>query len=160
MGVHIFTIPFDPKKEVFQDDELRKFLVNKQVTRLEPQFFQHRDRAYWSVFVEYEAVLGDPRSRDLEALNAPQQLLYQRLREWRSEQAEQDGIPVFIIANNTELRQLALRAPRTLDALRQIRGFGKKKVARYGQPIVGLITAFYDMPSGETTNDPETRKTK
>lgn len=39
MPVHIFTVPFDPEKGVFQDDDLRKFLLNKRILALRPEFF-------------------------------------------------------------------------------------------------------------------------
>ncbi|KXB09152.1 hypothetical protein AKJ60_00830 [candidate division MSBL1 archaeon SCGC-AAA385M11] len=33
MSIKIFTVPFDPEKEIFEDSELSKFLVNKHVRR-------------------------------------------------------------------------------------------------------------------------------
>lgn len=143
MPVRIITVPFDPAHDLFQDDELSKFLLNKRVKTLRPEFFQHEGRAYWSVFVEYESALSPAAARDTHALSEPQQLLYQRLREWRKETAERDGIPVFLIATNSQLTEIIKQTPHSLDALRQIRGFGKKKLTRYGTQIVELLTAFY-----------------
>jgi superfamily II DNA helicase RecQ len=143
MPMHIFTVPFDPENEVFQDEDLRKFLLNKRVRALRPEFFQLHDRAYWSVFVEYDVVGPAAAGREVERLNEPQRLLFQRLREWRKETAEQAGFPVYVIATNSQLEQLAVQAPRTLEALRQIRGFGKKKLARHGLALIAIISAFY-----------------
>jgi hypothetical protein len=39
-----------------------------------------------------------------------QQLLFKRLRQWRKEKAEKEGVPVFIIATNRQLLQLVQRA--------------------------------------------------
>lgn len=143
MPVRIFTITFDPQHEVFQDEELRAFLLNKRVNTLHPEFFQANGKAYWSVFTEYETVLSaDPQKND--GLNAPQKLLYQRLREWRKETAEKEGIPAYIIANNSQIAEVVMRAPRSLEALRQIHGFGKKKVERYGKTILEIINDFYE----------------
>ena len=36
------------------------------------------------------------------------------------------------------------RKPLTQKALREINGFGKKKVERYGQEIVALVRTFYE----------------
>ncbi len=128
MPIRLFTIPFDPKQELFQDEELRAFLLNKQIKTLRPEFFQTNGKAYWSIFAEYENVFSTDIEKS-DGLNEPQKLLFQRLREWRKETANKEGIPVFIIANNSQLAEVVLRAPKTLESLRQIHGFGKKKVA-------------------------------
>jgi len=36
MPIHIFTIPFDPYNEIFDDEVLAKFLLNKRATSLRP----------------------------------------------------------------------------------------------------------------------------
>ena len=143
MPIRILTVPFDPAHDLFQDEDLSKFLLNKRVKTLRPEFFQLDGRAFWSVFVEYESVMPDTSSRRADDLNEPQRLLYQRLREWRKEAAERDGFPVFLLATNSQLTEIVKQAPRSLEALRQIRGFGKKKLTRYGEQIVGIVTAFY-----------------
>ena len=143
MAIRMFAIPFDPHQEVFHDDDLQKFLLNKQVKSIHPEFFRQQDRAYWAIYLEYDAVLKDTTS-GTDAFDEPQRLLFKRLREWRREKAEQQGFPVFLIATNRELCDLVTQAPRSVQALQQIRGFGKKKVERYGQEILELIRAFYE----------------
>jgi superfamily II DNA helicase RecQ len=146
MAVRVFAMPFDPQQEVFHDEDLQKFLLNKQVKKIRPEFFSQNGRAYWTVYVEYDLVLKDT-SREAEALDEPQRLLFQRLREWRREKAEQQGIPVFLIAKNRELLDLVHQTPKTVEALRDIHGFGKKKIDRYGQEVLGLIRGFYEKTS-------------
>jgi len=144
MPVRIHTIPFDLDREIFQDEDLARFLLNKRVKALRPEFFQVNGRAYWTVFVDYETVLSEHKETDKDSLDEPQKLLFQRLREWRKETAEKAGVPVYIIATNTELMEAVRHAPTTLEALRQIRGFGKKKVEKHGKEIMGIIQAFYE----------------
>jgi len=143
MPIRIFTIPFDPEKELFSDEDLSQFLLNKYVKKLQSEFFQINDRAFWTVFIEYEAVVSSekPASDDL---NEAEQLLMKRLKEWRKDKAEKEGIPVFIIATNKQFIDVIKRAPRNLEALRDIHGFGKKKIDRYGGEIVKIIAAFYE----------------
>jgi len=73
MPARIFTIPFDPRQEVFADEELQQFLLNKRVTTLRPEFFQTRGKAYWCVFVEYESVWETPEP-NLDLLQDAQRL--------------------------------------------------------------------------------------
>lgn len=144
METAIITIPFDPAKEVFDDEEFKRFLMNKKVKRLQPEFFQTPGKAYWTVFTEYETLLDDkgPRKKS-PALSEPQQALFDKLRIWRTEKAEKEGIPVFIIATNRELAEIVTRKTMTFEALRQIKGFGKKKVERHGTEIIEMVKAFH-----------------
>jgi len=143
MPVRILTIPFDAENEIFQDEELSRFVLNKRVKGMRAEFFSVNGRPFWTVFVEYETVLNE--RQDPEAgLDEAQRLLWQRLREWRKEKADKEGVPVYIIAKNSQLVELVHRNPPTLEALRQIRGFGKKKVDKYGKELVELIQGFYE----------------
>jgi superfamily II DNA helicase RecQ len=142
MPVRIITIPFDPDKELFSDEDLCRFLLNKRVLALHPEFFQARDRPYWTVFIEYETVVSQDEPQ-ADHLNEAQRLLLQRLKEWRKEKAGTEGVPVFIVATNKQLMEVVRRAPGNLEALRAIQGFGKKKIERHGKQIIEIVTAFY-----------------
>jgi len=147
VAVRILTIPFDPAKQLFPDDELNRFLLSKHVKEMRAAFFQMDSRPYWTVYIEYDPVLEETREPE-EGLSEAQRLLFQRLREWRKDKADREGIPVFIIAKNSQLVQIVRRAPMTLEALRQIDGFGKKKMERHGKEIIDILRAFYEKPSG------------
>lgn len=121
MPIRILTIPFDPDRELFQDEELAAFLLNKKPRTIRPEFFQTAGRAYWTVFVDYEPVLAGGKPSD-PGLDEAQQVLLQRLKEWRGEKAQKEGVPVYSIATNRQLADVVLRASATLDALRQISG--------------------------------------
>jgi len=143
MAIRIFTLPFDVQIGGFHDEELQKFLLNKKLRSLHPQFFQLHGTAFWTVFVEYENVVS-PTAGETEGLNASESLLYVRLREWRKETAEKEGVPVFIVATNKQLLALIKQSPTTLETLRSIQGFGKKKVEAYGTALTTLIKAFHE----------------
>jgi len=99
MAVHILTIPFDPEHQCFPDDDLRHFLANKRVRSMRPAFFQQDGHPYWTILIEYEPLLSEEEQRPHEPdLPEDRQHLLARLREWRKEQAERDGVPVFLIA--------------------------------------------------------------
>ena len=140
-------------------------------------FFQHDGHPYWTVLIEYEPLLAEEERRPHEPdLPEERRHLLARLQEWRKERAERDGVPVFLVATNAQLLEVARRAPTTLEALRQINGFGRKKVERYGKALTGLIDAFLGGDSGgedasparsrdetaaagKTQNPPEPRQT-
>ncbi len=59
-------------------------------------------------------------------MNAPQQLFFKRLREWRKQKAEEHGVPVYVICGNKQAVELIMRASKTIEALNSIEGFGQE----------------------------------
>ena len=51
----------------------------------------------------------------------------------RKETAEKKGIPPFVIAKNSHFVEIVNKEITTLEALKQINGFGKKKIEKYGK---------------------------
>lgn len=145
MAYRILTIPFDPENEVFTDDELLKFLANKKVIEMHTEFFQVGKKAYWTVFVNYKSVFTQGEESSKEArLNEAESLLYKRLKEWRREKAEKQNMPVFIIATNKQLIDVIKQNPETIEQLKNIQGFGKKKLSMYGKELLKLLHDFYE----------------
>ncbi len=148
MPVRVITLPFDSIHGLFDDEILTNFLLNKQLKSLKPAFFQHDGKPYWTVLVEYEPLLAVDEKRPAgHLLTTEQTSLLGRLRQWRREKADRDGVPAFVIATNKQLEQLTLRLPKSLESLRQINGFGKSKVERHGKEIIELIRAFHPDPT-------------
>jgi len=160
MPVRILTIPFDAGKDVFNDEILTKFLLNKNLVRMSPEFFMLNNRPYWTVLVEYEIVVTD-NIADKEGLNKVQKLLYQRLSEWRKEKADENGHPVYIISTNKQLFDVVIKAPKTLEELKMIHGFGKKKTERFGKEIIAIVKEFYNTTTSKKvkSSKPKTKKT-
>ncbi len=138
----IITIPFNNKTELFDSEELNKFVFNKKIKNYQVQFFQNNDKSYWTVFLEYELLL-EPAKQDKQSLNEVDQVFYEKLRAWRKEAAEKAGVPVYVISTNNQLLEIVKQKPQTLEALKRINGFGKKKVERYGKQIIEMVKIFY-----------------
>lgn len=147
MSYEIITIPFNPITKCFHTDELKKFCLNKNVLKTEVEFFRDEKQAYWTAFIEYETVLENTgNSTDTKGLTEAGKLCYERLREWRKETAEKEGIPPYVIARNSNLSEIIKKEIKTLEALKQIHGFGNKKVEKYGKDITDIINIFYGVP--------------
>lgn len=140
----ILTIPYDPSIKSFNEEILNDFCLNKQLKGYRTEFFMHEGLPSWTVFLEYEQVIGKEDGTDTSGMNEAERLLFDRLKQWRREQAEKEGVPTYIVATNRELKDIIRQAPRSLEALKTIRGFGKKKVEKYGAAVTELIRAFYD----------------
>ncbi|RZU43399.1 RecQ family ATP-dependent DNA helicase [Edaphobacter modestus] len=75
------------------------------------------------------------------ALTPAQQLLDDRLRAWRTSEAERLGLPQFFILGTSTLRNIVLARPRTLAELRMIQGISLDKVEKFGPGILAACTA-------------------
>lgn len=74
------------------------------------------------------------------SLNDTERDLFERLRAWRKLTAKEEGLPVYAVANNKQLAEMArLQAP-SKSKLGDIASFSRKKVDRYGDPIIALLT--------------------
>lgn len=156
MSFRIFSIPFDPENGCFNDQEFNDFITNKRIIRIDTGFFVSDGRPYWSVFVEYANVMDviDNASVDGQGdLTDAENLLLARLKDWRKERAEIDGIPVFIIATNRLLLQIIKQLPASKEALKNISGFGKKKTDRYGHEIIEIVKKFKGYTSENTATE-------
>ena len=146
MSCEIITIPFNPATKGFHADELNKFCLNKKILEKRIEFFKDEKTVYWTVFIEYEPVL-EYSSDEPKGLTEAGRLCYERLREWRKLTAEKEGVPPFVIAKNSHLAEIVNKEIKTLEALKQINGFGRKKVEKYGKAIIEIIKAFYETPN-------------
>jgi ATP-dependent DNA helicase RecQ len=71
-------------------------------------------------------------------LSEGQRVLEERLKVWRKAEAAKAGLPSFLVLSDTVVREIALAGPRSLEALRGVRGVGVEKVERFGEAVVGL----------------------
>jgi len=65
--------------------------------------------------------------------------VFEQLRAWRAATAKDQGMPAYVIFHDATLRQIAVEAPATLDALAGVSGVGEAKLARYGQQILDVL---------------------
>lgn len=78
------------------------------------------------------------------ALDEAQRPLYQKLRLWCHQQAEQENQRSYMILNEQTLNALAQQRPATYTELAKIKGIGKQKLARYAEMLLELINAPSD----------------
>jgi ATP-dependent DNA helicase RecQ len=65
--------------------------------------------------------------------------LWQRLRAWRLEQAQAQGVSAFVIFHDATLRRIAALRPADLNELAAIKGIGPSKLEKYGQEVLALL---------------------
>ncbi|MEU9297841.1 ATP-dependent DNA helicase UvrD2 [Streptomyces sp. NPDC048266] len=64
--------------------------------------------------------------------------LYERLRDWRSEQARELGQPAYCVFTDKTLMAIAERVPATGGELSSIAGVGARKLDRFGADVLAI----------------------
>jgi ATP-dependent DNA helicase RecQ len=75
----------------------------------------------------------------LDDLAAYDRDLFETLRVWRRREAEERGVPPYVIFSDRTLRELARVRPTTPYELRGIYGIGDTKLEAFGDAIVHLV---------------------
>jgi len=65
--------------------------------------------------------------------------LWEALRTWRRETAQQANVPAYVVLSDADLRGVAQRRPATIAELAQCRGFGPTKLERYGDELLAVL---------------------
>ena len=81
-----------------------------------------------------------PSQTTQQAFNPTQQALDQRLRNWRTTEAEKLGMPQFFVLGSNTLRDIVLKCPQSLADLRKVEGITLDKVERFGPAILEICT--------------------
>ncbi|HEY5464620.1 MAG TPA: helix-turn-helix domain-containing protein [Hanamia sp.] len=70
--------------------------------------------------------------------------LYDTLKRWRDMICEESGIPIYMVANQNTLKEVATYLPSTKKDLTQLSGFGKAKAEKYGDDILEAVRDYCD----------------
>lgn len=70
--------------------------------------------------------------------------LFTALRTLRSELAREGRVPAYVVFSDRTLAEMALRRPRSLARMAEIRGVGPAKLDRYGERFLELIRSSSD----------------
>ena len=133
----VFTLEFDEIACRFRDEEFDKFLNAHHIVDVHSQFFE-KPCPCWTFLVIYKEIKSntdDPLLR----LNAKQKQLYETLRYWRNQQADQEDKPPFVLFTNQQLLQIVMTLPHSLQKLGEIHGIGKQKLSLYGKKVLELL---------------------
>ncbi len=87
-------------------------------------------------------VLAGTGGATADELDGEDRVVFEQLREWRSEVARRQGGPAFVIFNDATLREIARRRPADLRELRSVKGVGPTKLDSYGDDVLEVVARF------------------
>ncbi|TDX86811.1 HRDC domain-containing protein [Epilithonimonas xixisoli] len=143
MKVKIFKIRVS--EEFLESDQelINNFLAQSEVLHTNSKLIEEEIN-YWSVLISYEekklkniSSKAIPISED--ELSEEETIIYNKLKDWRSEKAKETQLPAYIIFHNAHLVSIARYKPNNLEDLEQINGLGKSKTEKYGAEIIEVL---------------------
>ena len=85
--------------------------------------------------------------------------LVDKLKEYRSEQAQRKSVPAYVIFTDKTIEDLCKQLPRTRTELLEVSGIADKKAEAYGDDLLSIIGMFTDNSSVEEHSVDENEET-
>jgi superfamily II DNA helicase RecQ len=76
-----------------------------------------------------------------KSVGSPDDSVVERLRSWRRQRSQADGVPAYVVLHDATLRDLATARPTSLHELAAVKGFGPAKIERYGDDVLAVVSA-------------------
>jgi ATP-dependent DNA helicase RecQ len=74
--------------------------------------------------------------------DVPNADLFDTLKRWRDSVVEQSGLPIYMVANQNALKEIATYLPFTKKDLMKLSGFGRAKAEKYGDDILEAVMDY------------------
>jgi superfamily II DNA helicase RecQ len=133
------------------EEEVNAFLASHRVVQVEKHFQAAPMPSGWALCVQWisggeagggrERVDGRSEKVDYRAvLDAPTFQIFAALRTWRKEVAAAAGVPLYTVASNEQLAEIARRRVQTKAELESVQGFGGSRMKQHADEVVGICS--------------------
>ncbi|NLM12488.1 MAG: hypothetical protein GX209_01920 [Epulopiscium sp.] len=148
MKCKVFRLRVVGEHQGEDEDHLNQFLEEVKVHQVQSTFIGDGQN-YWSILVYYDEILQEPVKDSVNSalnqeipLNSAQKKLYDILIKWRDTQAEYENLPAYVVCYNQWIREMVTMPVTTLDDLRKIKGFGERRIKKYGDQILKIMEVY------------------
>ncbi len=140
MQVKLFTIRMDSDNLEIDQNSLNDFLETITFKKSDTHFVES-DTGYWSVLVHYEEEIEIQKEavKNSDEMNLDEQQVFKQLKKWRTEKAQELGFKSFMICYDSELTNIAIKKPNSIEELKKIKGFSNIKSEKYGTDIISIL---------------------
>lgn len=160
MKLNFFWIPAIDSSSAAE--ELNGFLASHRVLQVEKQYTagEGGHGAGWSVCVEWVpgpesaapavSSIGKLSKVDYkQVLDAETFRIFAALRDWRKEAAAAQGVPIYTVATNEQLAEVARQRVTSKAGLEKIEGFGAARLARQGEELLAACRSAIPAGTGK-----------
>lgn len=144
MNIKVFNIRLDKDNCIVDQNRMNEFLDSVNVKLTSTHFVTTTTTDYWSAVVFYESKkVAKPVQKESEIeLSANERAIYNALKIWRNDLANNLGWSAFRICHNSHLIAIAKDKPQSIEDLQKIKGFAETKSEKYGDDIIALLDSI------------------
>lgn len=128
--------------------EINEFCKSVRVVNVR-QEFTGGDNPCWYLLVEYlteseesdRVRQGRKRKRvDYQEILSPEDFaIFAKLRDWRKETADKEGVPMYVIFTNDQLAKIVQGRMTSAADLKSITGIGDARIEKYGEAAIQIV---------------------
>ncbi len=146
MKIKTFHIRLSKEHINSDENRINEFLIEKKVINTFASLVNAERLNFWSVVITYTEQI-DKKNEKLSYstetdLTKNEQKIYDNLKKWRVDKAVVENVPTYVVAHDKELITIAKQNIEKLDDFKNIKGFGKKKIDKYGDDIIALLNSL------------------
>lgn len=164
MKYKFFAIPARNPDTV--TEELNAFCSQHRISFIEKQLVIDGADSFWSVCVTWLDGEAAPSSGQVKktAVDYKQILsesdfeAFVDLRNLRKELSESQGVPPYALFTNEQLAEMVQQRVITKAALQSIRGVGKARVDKYGEPFLQKLAELWQRDVPDDDNEAHTHQ--
>lgn len=154
MLLKIFSLKFDALLGEFDDSSVQSFSRDKEILQITDHLLIRNEIPYLVLIIKYY-----PFRKETQKSSSPQQegdekkkaneewkkdlsdadmVLFNQLRDWRSERCKKDGVPPYLIFTNLQLAAITKSKPQSPSDLAKVDGVGTGKIERYAEDVLKI----------------------
>lgn len=130
------------------ETELNRFLGSNRLITAHREFVAQGENSYWAIAAEY---ISDGTSKTASSVSAKKKIdykevlspedfsIYARIRDWRKERANQEGVQLYTIFTNEQIAKMVENRITTKNGLKEIDGVGDARVEKYGNDVLSIL---------------------
>ncbi|MDC1540329.1 HRDC domain-containing protein [Flavobacteriaceae bacterium] len=156
MKIKVFNIRL--AKEHLESDQkiVNEFLEKVEIKKSSTSLVEGKVN-YWSIIIHYLEKSESESNSELETENKSEKkkpkltesdlikdelIIVDCLKQWRTEKAQEERLPAYMILSNLDIYSVVKEKPTNLSELLNVYGFGEKKVEKYGDDIISVLNTF------------------
>ena len=146
MNIKVFNIRLAKEFCEADQDRMNQFLDSVEVKLTSTHFVTTGTKDFWSATIFYV-----PKSRKKEKVETTstvedllpnERTIFNALRQWRNNLAQQLNWSSFRICHNAHLVALAKANPQTREELENVNAFWKSRTGQYGDAVLAVLDAL------------------
>jgi superfamily II DNA helicase RecQ len=151
MKCKVFRLRVVGEHQEEDEDNLNQFLESVKVNQVQSTFIGDGQN-YWSILVYFDEGSQESMKDSVNSalnqeipLNSMQKKLHDILIKWRDTQAEYENLPSYVVCYNQWIREMVTLPVKTLEDLEKIKGFGERRIKKYGDQILKIMEIYQKM---------------